>query len=64
MLKMSYILDFNDTYIYVMLSPTKEVTHMLSENEFINLYIDADNEIKNQIELVLTESQQHSELED
>lgn len=33
-------------------------------NEFINLFLLADDEIKYQIELALTEPQQHSESED
>lgn len=33
-------------------------------NEFITLYIQADDEIRYQIEKILKESQQHSEPED
>lgn len=37
---------------------------MLNENDFVDLFQNADDEVKNQIEKALVESQQHSELED
>ena len=61
---MSYILDFSYICLCVMLSPSKEVAHMMNENDFIILYLNASDEIKNQIEKVLAESQQHSEFVD
>ena len=42
----------------------KEGTGMMDESEFILLYLQADDEVKNQIDLVLIDSQQLSESEE
>lgn len=57
----SIILNFSCIKTCDMIQPSKEGTSMMEEYEFIILYLQASEEVKDQVEQALTEHQQRSE---